>query len=137
MSRCDFERLLAAGWRFCRAAGIAALLLAAWLAPAVADTKRVMLLHSFGRDFQPWSEYARTIRTELERQSPWPLDITDHSLVTARSDDQDPEIAFVEYLRALFAKRPLDLVVSIGAPAAAFVQRHREHLFATTPMLLT
>jgi signal transduction histidine kinase/ABC-type uncharacterized transport system substrate-binding protein len=102
-----------------------------------AESKRVMLLHSFGSDFKPWSEYAKSIRTELKQQSPWPLDITEHSLVTARSPDEDPEAPFVEYLRALFAKHPLDLIVSIGAPAAAFVQRHRQRLFATTPMVFT
>jgi signal transduction histidine kinase len=104
---------------------------------ATAESKRVMLLHSFGREFRPWSEYATTIREELNRQSPWPLDITEQSLVTARSSDEDPEAAFVEYLRALFAKRPLDLIVSLGAPAAAFVQRHRQQLFDTTPMVFT
>ena len=104
---------------------------------ATAESKRVMLLHSFGREFKPWSEYAKTIRDRTERQSPWPLDITEHSLVTARSSDEDPEAPFVEYLRALFAKRPLDLIVSIGAPAAGFVQRHRQQLFATTPMVFT
>ena len=102
-----------------------------------AESKRVMLLHSFGLDFKPWSEYAKSIRSELVRQSPWPLDIVENSLVTARSSDEDPEAPFVEYLRALFAKRPLDLIVSIGAPAAAFVQRHRQRLFATTPMVFT
>ena len=96
-----------------------------------------MLLHSFGRDFKPWSEYAKSIRSELVRQSPWPLDIVEHSLVTARFSDENPEAPFVEYLRALFAKHPLDLIVSIGAPAAAFVQRHRQRLFATTPMVFT
>jgi hypothetical protein len=96
-----------------------------------------MLLHSFGREFKPWSEYATAIREELHRQSPWLLDITEQSVVTARSSDEDPEAAFVEYLRALFAKQPLDLIVSLGAPAAAFVQRHRQHLFATTPMVFT
>ena len=100
-----------------------------------AESKRVMLLHSFGLDFKPWSEYAKSIRSQLVRQSPWPLDIVDISLVTARSSDEDPEAPFVEYLRALFAKRPLDLIVSIGAPATAFVQRHRQRLFATTPMV--
>ena len=75
--------------------------------------------------------------SELNRQSPWPLDITEQSLITARSSDEDPETPFVEYLRALFAKRPLDLIVSIGAPAAGFVQRHRQQLFATTPMVFT
>jgi signal transduction histidine kinase len=95
-----------------------------------------MLLHSFGRDFKPWSEYAKAIRGEMDRQSPWPLDITENSLVTARFSDENPEAPFVDYLRALFAKRPLDLIVSIGAPAANFVQRHRQQLFASTPMVL-
>ena len=102
-----------------------------------AEPKRVMLLHSFGRDFKPWSEYAKAIRIELERQSPWPLDIIENSLITARFSDENPEAPFVEYLRALFAKHPLDLIVRIGAPAASFVQRHRQQLFANTPMVLT
>jgi signal transduction histidine kinase len=125
--------------RICPTVGVV-LLLAASFACSVAsaaESKRVMLLHSFGRDFKPWSEYARAVRAELNRQSPWPLEITDHSLVTARSGDENPEPAFVEYLRALFAKSPLDLIVSIGAPAAAFVQRHRQQLFPTTPMVFT
>jgi signal transduction histidine kinase len=105
-------------------------------ATLAAESKRVMLLHSFGRDFKPWSEYAKAIRAELDRQSSWPLDIIEHSLVTARFSDDNLEAPFVEYLRALFAKHPLDLIVSIGAPAANFVQRHRERLFAATPMVL-
>src|SRR5437588_12916108 len=84
-----------------------------------AETKRVMMLHSFGRDFKPWADYARNVRTELQRQSTWQLEITDHSLVTARSRDENSEAAFVEYLRALNSKSPLDLLVSIGGPAAA------------------
>jgi ABC-type uncharacterized transport system substrate-binding protein len=97
-----------------------------------------MLLHSFGREFRPWSEYAKAIRIELYRQSPWPLDIHDHSLITARFSDENAELAFVEYLRALYSeRRPLDLVISLGAPAAGFVQRHRQQLFPATPMLLT
>ena len=51
--------------------------------------------------------------------------------------DVDPEGAFVSYLHALFSKRPPDLIVSIGAPAAAFVQRRREELFPAAPMILT
>ena len=96
-----------------------------------------MLLHSFGRDFKPWSEYAQDIRAELDRQSPWPLDIIENSLVRARFSDENPEAPFVAYLSALFAKHPLDVIVSIGAPAADFVQRHRQRLFPTTPMVFT
>jgi signal transduction histidine kinase len=99
--------------------------------------KRVVMLHSFGNDFRPWGEYAKTIRSELTRQTRWPLDIQDQSLVTARSSDENPELPFVEYLSALYAARPPDLIICIGAPAANFVQRHRSRLFPATPMLLT
>jgi hypothetical protein len=130
-------------WRRIRRPHLAAkviLFLAGFLACSAAlaaEPKRLMVLHSFGRDFKPWSDYARAIRAELDRQSPWSLNIYEHSLEIAYSSDQNPERPFVDYLRALFAKQRLDLIVSIGAPAAAFVQRHRQQLFATTPMLFT
>jgi len=100
-------------------------------------SKKVLVLHSFGREFKPWSEYAKAIRLELERQSSWPLDIQEHALISARSSDDNPENAFVDYLGALFSQRPPDLIVSIGAPAANFVQRHRKKLFPASPMILT
>ena len=102
-----------------------------------AEPKRVMLLYSFGRDFKPWSDFARSIRKELDQQSPWPLDFTEHSLLTARSSDESPDAPFVEYLRALHSTRPLDLIVTLGAPAVAFVQQYRQQLFANTPMIYT
>lgn len=120
----------------CACLAMTIVLLAAWGA-AAAESKRVMLLFSFGRDFKPWSEYARMIRSELDRRSPWPLDITDHTLVSARLGDTETEAAFVDYLRALYAKQPPDLIISLGAPAAGFVQKHRQTLFPDTPMLLT
>src|ERR1044072_7530690 len=119
--------------------GLAALILWALGCAAVeaAEPKRVMVLHSFGRDFRPWNDYSRILRTELEQRSPGPLDITDHSLVTARSNDDDPEAPVVEDLRALHGKKPLELLVSIGAPAAAFVRRHRASLFTNTSIVFT
>src|SRR5450631_1666156 len=107
-------------------------LLLAMTGTATAEPKRVLLLHSFGRDFAPWSEYARTFREELTRQSPDPIDLYEASLATARFPDVE-EGPFVEYLRGLFAKRRLDLVVAIGSPAVSFVQQHRQLLFPSTP----
>jgi signal transduction histidine kinase len=124
--------------RICSIAAIILCLQASLIsATGAAEPKRVMLLHSFGPDVKPWSDYSRAIRAELNRQSPWPLDLVEHSLVTARFSDENPEVPFVDYLRALYGKERIDLIVSIGAPAAAFVQRHRQLLFPTTPMLLT
>ncbi len=103
---------------------------------AFSEPRRVLLLHSFGRDFAPWNEYARTFREELSRQSPEPIDLYEASLATARFPDQE-ERPFVEYLRALFAEHRLDLVVAIGSPAVGFVQRHRQDLFPSTPAVYT
>jgi signal transduction histidine kinase/ABC-type uncharacterized transport system substrate-binding protein len=102
-----------------------------------AEAKRVLILHSFGRDFRPWGQYATTIREELDRLSPWPLDIQDHSLVTARSSKENTEAPFIAYLNALNSRYPPDLIIAIGAPAANFLQRNRPRLFRTTPMVLT
>jgi hypothetical protein len=99
--------------------------------------KSVLILHSVGREFRPWNEYARAIRAELDRQSPWPLDIQEHSLVSARSADVDPEKSFLEYLQSLYAGQPPDLIIGVGAPAASFIQRHRQQLFPTAPALFT
>ena len=101
-----------------------------------AQPKKILFLHSYGQNFQPWATWSREIRNELSRQSPWPLDIQEQSLVTARSGDDAAEAKFVEYLGALYAQRPPDLIVAFGAPAARFVQRHRADLYPTTPMLL-
>src|ERR1700730_9532777 len=103
-----------------------------------ADAKRVMFLHSFGPQFKPWSDYARTIRAETIRQAKWSIDFSDFSLAGARSDDRESEAPLVQYLRALYLREPLDLIIAVGAPAAAsFIQRHRSELFLTTPMIFT
>src|ERR1700760_1342341 len=62
------------------------------------ETKRVLVLHSFSREVKPWKEMSAEIHKELARQSRWPLDIVDQSIVTARNEDDKSEIRFVEYL---------------------------------------
>jgi hypothetical protein len=65
-------------------------LLLAMTGEAFSEPERVFLLHSFGRDFAPWSEYARTFREELNQQSPDSIDLFEASLATARmADDQE------------------------------------------------
>ena len=115
---------------------LGAILLLAMTGAAFSEPKRVMLLHSFGRDFAPWNEYARTIREELAQQSKEPVDIFEASLATARFAE-DEEGPFVDYLHALFVKRQLDLVIAIGAPAANFLQRQRQKLFPSVPAVYT
>lgn len=116
---------------------VTAIIFATIIAAVAGEPKRVVVLHSYGQDFKPWSEYAKALRQELERTSQWRLDVQDFSVITARSDDENAESQFAEYLRALFIRHAPDLIVAFGAPAGAFVQRHRAGLFPNKPMVLT
>jgi PAS domain S-box-containing protein len=112
-----------------------------WLALAClgavgAEPRRVLLIHSFSRDFAPFNVVAGGFRTELVRQSPVPVDIYEVTLESARFPGTPREGPFLNYLLALFAGQRLDLVVPMGGPAARFAQRHRQLLFPATPMLL-
>jgi signal transduction histidine kinase len=95
------------------------------------------MLHSFGLGFKPWTEYAQIIRSEITRNAQRLVDFHDHSLLTARLNNDTSDGAFVDYLHALYAANPPDLILAIGAPAANFVQRHRQRIFPGTPMLFT
>jgi signal transduction histidine kinase len=136
-------RAIKLGWRILADCLCVCLLVLAATLPGPAgsaplrESKRVLVLHSFGRDFRPWREYAQSINEELKRQSPWPLDIQEHALLTARLDNSESEAPFVDYLRSLYQSHSPDIVVTIGAPAARFVQKFRAQLFPDTPAVLT
>lgn len=114
-------------------------MLAVLAPPASAEqARRVLILHSFGPHFSPFSTFAGEMRARLVRGASEPLDIYEASLETARFSQLDAESGpFVNYLLALFEDRRPDLVVTIGAPAARFAQIHRQQLFAATPLLIT
>jgi signal transduction histidine kinase len=116
-----------------------ALLLATLCQSQAADPepKRVLMLQSFGLRFKPWTDFAEIFRSELIKQSKAPIDFLDHTLITARVDDDEALAPFVDYLLALYAKKAPDLIVALGAPAAEFAQRYRARLFPKTPMLFT
>jgi signal transduction histidine kinase len=115
----------------------AAVLLSTALQAAAGEPQRVLLLHSYGPHFAPWSAVSGRFREELIKQSPNAIDLYEASLETARLAQAPDEIPFVDYLRSLFAGRDLNLVVAMGAPAARFVQRYRTEVFASTPLLIT
>jgi len=97
---------------------------------------RVLLLHSFGRDFEPFDTFAGTFRTELAQQVAGGVVFFDVNMESAHFDGGQPEGPFTSYLLALFARNRLDLIVPIGGPAVRFAQAHRGYLFPDTPMLI-
>ena len=122
------------GWA--RNAWVAGVLLVfAVLSATAAEPKRVLVLHSFGDDFEAEDAFADYFRGDLAEKSPYPIDQYEVTLEIARFSDGERDAAFVEYFKALFAGRPPDLVVTMVSPAARFIQRHRHDLFASTPVL--
>jgi signal transduction histidine kinase len=105
------------------------------LASASAEPKRVLLLDSFGPSFSPYSAFIANFRRDLAQQSSDAVDFFEVSLSTARFAEGEGENPFVEYLNALFVGRRPDLVITIGAPAAGFLQRSRQRVFPSSPAL--
>jgi hypothetical protein len=115
--------------------GIILLLLAA-INPAVGEPRRVLLLHSFGPQFVPWTYFSGQFRESLIKQSPNAIDLYEASLESARFTQLEEQGPVIEYLRSLLADRKLDLIVTMGAPAAHFVQRYRPQFFPSTPLIM-
>ncbi len=95
----------------------------------------MLLLHSFGWNFQAEDAFGDYLRTDLAEKSPYPLDPYEVLLEIARFSDGERDEAFVGYLRALFATHPPDLIITMVSPAARFIQRHRRDLFPSTPVI--
>jgi signal transduction histidine kinase len=112
-------------------------MLAIGMAYAADDTprKRVLILESFGQPLATAGAVA--LRTTLERELGEPVDVYHVSLDVARFSKPDHEVQFRDFLKSRYEERKLDLVAPLGAPAARFVVRQREHLFATTPVVIS
>ena len=94
--------LAALPWRsFCARTFTAALAIALLLATlcqsqaADPEPKRVLMLHSFGPRFKPWSDYEQSIRSEISRRWQKPVDFLDQSLVNARRMMKIRKLLFV------------------------------------------
>jgi hypothetical protein len=96
----------------------------------------VLIVHSFGPNFAPFDEFASGLKRELARISPAPVEYFEASIETARFGGNRTEAPLAAYLSALFAERGIDLVVSVGGPAARFCVTQRERLFPETPLLI-
>lgn len=108
-------------------------------APARADVppKRVLIVHSFGREIAPFDSGIATFRRELASRSAVPVVFLEAALGAGRPIGADELAIFVAYLRARYADPAPDLIVSSAGPAAQFLLRHRDALFPGVPLLLT
>jgi signal transduction histidine kinase len=101
-----------------------------------AEPKRVLFLHSFGRDFAPYDATVAAIRTELMRAPGQAVAIYDASLDAGQPTGPDDPKPLVELLRQRFSASPPDVVITIAPPAAAFYLQNRDTVFPGTPVVV-
>ena len=116
-----------------------ALLLLALLSPTAeaAAPKRVLVIHSFARDFAPYNAVGNALRTELTPMLGQPVAFQEVSLDTELGGVPEDEQLFVEYLVGRTRVTPPDLVIAIANPAMLFCLRHRDQIFPDRPLLVT
>jgi signal transduction histidine kinase len=98
--------------------------------------KRVLVVHSYGRDAAPFSVVASSFRSTLTEVLGGPVDFYEVSLDFALVGDASSDELFVAFLARHLALRPVDLVVTNGATAVWFVANHRQRLFPATPVVI-
>ncbi|MCL4788662.1 MAG: ATPase [Verrucomicrobia bacterium] len=105
-------------------------------ASAAAETRRVLVIHSFGNAAPPFTTHSTAFESELIAKMGEPLDLDEVSLDVARYTTLDMEEALIELMRKRQTRWQPDLVVPIGLPAGAFVAKYRDRLFPkATPII--
>jgi len=102
---------------------------------AAGQTRRILLLDSFEKQFTPFDVFKATFRNELAERFPEPVAFYELSVDPARLAADRDEHSFLNYVLITFKQQQLDLIVTIGGPAAKFAQKYRDQLFASTPLL--
>ena len=98
--------------------------------------RRVLIIHSFGREIAPFDAVAAAFRHELASLENGPVAFFDTGLDTGRRISADEEAVFAAYLKARFAEPLPDLVATVGAAAASFTLRHRDAVFPGVPVVV-
>jgi signal transduction histidine kinase len=105
-------------------------------AVARGEDRHVLVLSSSERPFAPQSGFADALVRELTRSTREPIHFIEVSVQAERDSDEAPDSSTAQRIRTAFASYKLNLVMTIGGPAATFAQQFRRELFPATPMLI-
>lgn len=98
---------------------------------------RVLLIHSFSRDFAPFSSVANGFRSELAARNPVKVEFVEISLQTLQEEAAERQAAaLADFVAASFPDRAPDLVVAIGFPAANFYVARCAGRLGSSPLLI-
>src|SRR5215467_14138854 len=90
------------------------------------QSKRVLMVHSFGSSAPPFTTHSTAFETTLTKEMGTRVDLDEVSLDMARYAQPDMEEPFAELLLKRLATWQPDLVVPIGSPAGRFIAKYRD-----------
>ncbi len=97
--------------------------------------RQVLLLQSVDRGNQVIDEFTGGFRVELDQRAEKPVNVI-QVVVGPTGFVGASEQAVVDYIRSTFVdRRQLNLIVTVGGPAALFARKYRRQLFPDTPLL--
>ena len=105
-------------------------------ASVAATPQRVLVIHSFGRDIEPYAAIESVFRTSLARSAQRPVVIHETTVDAGQPDNLFDENLFIAHLRDRFRGSEPDVVVTFGPPASRFYVAHRAQLFADKPYVM-
>ncbi len=114
----------------------AAMVLVCSTLAAAASTKKVLILQSHVRGFEPHSSASGWFQQGLAEESPDVVEFFEFYLPPGSDVGSRGDAAFIRYLQSFQIDKNFDLVVSLGAPATDFLQENRARLFPRTPHLV-
>jgi len=97
--------------------------------------RQVLVLQSTDRGSMVFDRFTEEFRAALVRRAGAQVTLFDMVIAPPGFADA-PDQPVIEFLRSLYANRPPpELVVTVGAPAAAFARRNRPQLFTGAPIV--
>jgi len=105
-------------------------------AVARGETRHVLVLSSAERPVAPQSGFADALVRDLVRGSREPIRFVEVAVQATRAVDDQPGAAVAQRIRTAFGAGRLDLVITIGGPAATLAQQFNHELVPATPTLI-
>jgi signal transduction histidine kinase len=100
------------------------------------ETRHVLVLSSTERPFAPQSGFADALMRDLIKESREPIQFYEVSVQPARASGEPPDASTAQRIRSAFGSGRIDLVMTVGGPAATLAQQFRQELFPATPMVI-
>ena len=109
-----------------------------WALPGTAQQpQRVLMLHGFNYTFPATTRIGEAARKSLLERSGKKIEVDAEFLDLARAVEPDYEPRLAEFLRQKYARRPPDVIMTLGSAALPFLLKNRASIAPNTPVVFT